>query len=341
MPPENWQSAPPSYPNNNPPTSPPPQIPSPPYNAVSGLGPSAQPELASQYIKPRRRWIVPMLAGAGVVVVAAAAVLIVQAYRNNPATIFNQALSNSLATKQIQESVSSDVLNTILVLDTNNPKGPRVSTLTTKSLGANTYVKGYGSLQNTYISYASDPTNSTTTPTNLLDQWIQVRSGGSLPAGVTLNPLFTASDPRYQVVGSWMFGGFSGKDRSGLLKLAKSSKLYQIDALKIAQTNIDDHAALVYSLSVNGDKLAAYEVQAGVLFGIAKSDVATITQGLSGTTIGLKVYIQKDIRQVVRVDTTVRGLTTRVTYSGFNTAKLAAEPKANLSYSEYLKQLGS
>jgi len=275
------------------------------------------------------------------VLVVAIAVLLVQAYRNNPATIFNQALSNSLTTKQVQEAVSSDAFNATLVLDTSNPKDPRLSTLTTKSLGANTYVKGYGSLQNTYISYASDPTSSTTTPTNLLDQWIQVRSGGSLSAGATLNPLFAASDPRYQVVSSWVFSGFSGKDRSSLLKLAKSSKLYQIDTKKITRTSVNSHAALVYSLAVNGGKLAAYEARAGALFGIAKSDIATITQSLGGSTVGLKVYVQKDTRQVVRVDATVRGLTTRATYSDFNTAKLPAEPKAGLSYSAYLKQLGS
>ncbi|HKR81470.1 MAG TPA: hypothetical protein VJR27_00520 [Candidatus Saccharimonadales bacterium] len=335
MPDDNRQPAQPPY-LNTPPVglSQPPAPPYQNYNQSPAF--TEQPDLAQKYIKPRKRWVFLLLFVVFVAIVGAGAWFGLRMYRNNPATIFNQAVGVSLHTKQVKQNFTSSTSTLTSQFDVNDIKKPRVSTLTTASLGVNVYVKGYGNLQNTYLSYANGP-GSANTPPALLDQWIQVRDGGQLPNGLTLNPLLTASDPRYALLSPWVFGNFTGKERGSIAGQAR--KLYQLDSKHTQTSTLAGRQVLICTVTVNTAKLGEYFEKVGQAFGIPSSD-SNAAAKLYGTHVSLKVYIQKDTYQVMRIDMTNDGVTSTITYD-YRAASFPNEPNPSLTYDDYLKQLGS
>lgn len=339
MPPNNQQPAAPQYPNETPPASPPPQMPTTPYQStVSAPIYPDQSELSEQYKKPRRRWIVPLAAIILLAAICAGGWFGYQAYTNNPATLFNQALGKSLSTKQVTQNVSSSTSAAVVTLDVSDVKKPHVSSLTTNNFGVSTYVKGYGTLQNTYLSYANNPNSATNTPINLIDQWIRVRSNGTLPTGAALTPLLTTIDPRYEMLSPWVFGNFTKKDRGTITGLARSSKLYQINSKTVKEEKLNGHQVKIYEVGVNHAALADYFTKVGQTFGIPSTDSGAAAK-LYGTRIQLKVYIQKDTQQIVRLDTTSDGVTTTTLYD-YHSVKFPDEPNPDFTYDDFLSRIG-
>ncbi|HSX07396.1 MAG TPA: hypothetical protein VLG11_00720 [Candidatus Saccharimonadales bacterium] len=335
MPQEPWQPANPAYPAQ-PPVSPPPQMPPTPYQPpIAPTITPVAPELAPKYIKPHHHWLRVLLAILLLTLVGGGSGWLYNYYRTNPDLVFNRALSGSLSTKQVQAATDSSTV----LYDVSNPKDPRISTLTTKILGADTYAKGYGTLQNTFIDYASNPNAKSDTPTNLLDQWIQVRDNGTLPDGASVNALASMSDPRLQLLAPWMFGNFSGKDRGALQTLAKQSGIYKYQPKAIAR-NVNGAHTYTYTLTIDGTKLAAYESKAGELFGIPAGDITAETGALNGTTVTAKITIDTHNSRVTQVQSTLNGISTTVKYSNYNKLKLPAQPNAALTYADYLNRLG-
>ena len=214
----------------------------------------------------------PLLIFIVLAIIVGGGLLLLQKYRNNPTPLFNQALTSSLSTKQVAAMRSGDADTTTTLLDVTKPSDPRLSTITTKMLGADTYIKGYGTLRDTFIAFASDPAKKTDTPTDLLDQWISIRSDNTLPAGAANTSLFAMSDPRSQLLQPWVFGNFDEKTRGTLLTQIKKSKLYQFDAKKVTHSAKDNQTTYVYPVTIDGTKLAAYEAKVGEAFGIPASD---------------------------------------------------------------------
>jgi hypothetical protein len=326
-------------PNNQQPAGPPPQMPTTPYQSPvpEPVFPD-QSGLSEHYKKPRKPWILPLLAVIFAVIVCGGTWFGYQAYRNNPATLFNQAIGASLHTKQVTETFNSTTSAGAVAFDVNDVKKPRLSTLTTMNLGVSTYVKGYGTMQNTYLSYSNNPNGETTTPPNLLDKWIQVRADGNLPSGATLNPLLTTIDPRYELLSPWVFGNFTSKDRKSIAGLARSTKLYRIDGKKVKDDKLGGRAVKVYDITVNNGALNSYFTKVGQAFGISSTDSSAAAK-LYGSRISLKMYIQKDTHQVLRIDMTNDGVTSTNTYT--YKADVPSEPNPGLSYDGFLTQIGS
>jgi len=338
---ESWQIAALPGADQTPPTTPPPQMPpQPPLPSQQRSAAQIQADLKLHYIKPRRPWIVPLLVFIALAIIASGGWLLVQKYRNNPTPLFNQALTTSLATKQLVAVRSGDADTTTTMLDVTKPRDPRMSTLTTKVLGADTYVKGYGTLRDTFVVFASDPTKKTDTPTNLLDQWIGIRSDNELPNGAANTPLFTMSDPRSQLLQPWVFGNFDEKTRNDLLAQIKKSKLYEFDAKKVTHDTKDNQTTYVYPITIEGTKLAAYEAKAGDAFGIPASDVSASTRSLIGGKVTMHLYVNGNTKQVTRIDVTTNGITSSTIYANYNKVTLPAAPVARFTYSQYLSQLG-
>ena len=339
MQPDNRQPAVPPYLNETSPASPPTQMPTTPYpsNVSTPIFPD-QSDLSEQYKKPRKRWIIPLVAIVLVAGISAGGWFGYQAYVNNPATLFNQALSKSLSTKQITQNTSSSTSAAVVTLDITDTKKPRVSSLTTTNFGVSTYVKGYGTLQNTYLSYANNPNSETNTPINLLDQWIRVRTDGTLPTGAALTPLITTIDPRYELLSPWVFGNLTKKDRGTITGLARSSKLYQINTKTVTEEKIHGHQVKVYEVGVNHAALVDYFTKVGQIFDIPSTDSSTVAK-LYGTRVSLKVYIQKDTQQIIRLDTVNDGVGSTTLYD-YRSVKFPDEPNPDFTYNDFLSRIG-
>ncbi len=338
---ESWQIAALPGASETPPASPPPQMPPQPPSPPRSSATQIQSDLRLHYIKPRRRWVLPLLIVIAVAIIVTGVILLVQKHRNDPSVLFDQALTQSLSTSSITETRANDNDATVTALDVSKPKTAKLGTLTTKNLGADTYVKGFGTMQNTYLAFGSDPAKQTNTPTRLLDQWIAVRKDGNLPISASQTPLFTLSDPRYQLLQPWIFGNFDSKTRGDLLKQIKSTKLYSFAAKDVKQVTMDNQLTYVYSLTLDGTKLAAYETKAGAAYGISPTDTTSLTGGLLNTKIPVHLYIQKSTHQITRIDTVTNGIPTTTTFRARNNTKVSAEPTARFTYTEYLAQLGS
>jgi|GEM_PF-2899567 len=338
---ESWQIAALPGANETPPPVPPQTQPQQLFPPPQRSATQIQADLKLHYIKRRRRWILPLLIFVALTLIVSGAALLVQKYRNDPTPLFNQALAESLTTKQVMAMRSGDADTTVTTFDIAQPKDPRLGTLTTKILGADTYVKGYGTLENTYVSFASDPTKKTNTPTNLLDQWISVRDDGNLPTGAAGAPLFSLSDPRSQLLQPWAFGNFDKKTRNDLLSQIKKSKLYEFNSKNVTSSTKNNQTMYVYKVTIDGTKLAAYESKLGAAFGISANDIATSTKTLIGAKLSAEITIDKASKHVTRLDVTNSGITSTTTLQNYNKATLSSEPAARFTYAQYLAQLGA
>lgn len=320
-----------------------PHIPQPPVSLPSESVPlPSLSERASHYVKPRKSrllWLGMAVLAAGVLGVG---VWRWTVYRNSPAVIFGDALSNALHTQQVKQFWHTGTDASSVIFDLRNTKKPRTTTIITKSFGADTYVKGYGTMQNTYLAYASNPQSQSATPTELLDRWISLRTGGKLPAQSEANSMIARVDPRFQLFGPWLFGNFSQAERSELIKLAESRQLYTFDAQQVQPMQRGDQMLLVYQVKVSSAMLANYNYRAAAFFGVPRHEAERALEPFKDTQ-QVKFYIDADLRQLVRLEGTSNGIAYTMDYGDHtgDAAGVGTEPGADLTYPQYLELLSA
>lgn len=261
-----------------------------------------------------------------------------QTVRNNPTTVFQDALQSSLATNQVQANTTTPTGTIQVDYDFTSLKNPLVSSQATVQLyGAQFQVEGYGSAQNTYASYAKFPASMPASITNVAqNSWVQLRSKGIEPPTVSA-VLSNLDDPRYQDFGPLVFGNFPAGERTRLVNFLLAQHIYAYQAAKVSKTALGGAKVFAYPVTLNINYLKIFIQSAAASEGFDPSEVQTAVNALNawrGSTVTL--YVSASTHRFVEALFRQGGQQTTTTYSAYNTASLLNEPETNLTWQYFL-----
>ncbi len=311
--------------------------PPPTEQSASVPGPAAAPK--PQAAKNRRRFILPivvvlvvLLAGAGT-----AAWLHEQAIRNNPDTALQDALLADMTLNQVQVQTNAGVTSSQVLYDFSTAGKPLVSNQATITLaGSQFQIAGYGSLQNTYVSYTKLPAKvSPAISSAILNAWVQLRSNGTLPTGV--NPtLANVADPRYQSFGLVVVGNYPLKTRQQVVNFLVSNKAYAYDRARVTHTVLSGVKVLAYPVTLNTGFIKVANQSVAVGLNLTPADVQAASDALNAFR-GAKatLYIDVATHHIRQLTVNQNGQTTTYAYSHFNNVTLPNEPATKLTWQEF------
>jgi hypothetical protein len=254
--------------------------------------------------------------------------------RNNPDTVFQDALQSSLSTTQLQANTTAPTGTMQVDYDFTNLKDPLVSSQAAIQIyGAPFQIEGYGSAQNTYASYAKLPVNIPASITNVAqNSWIQLRSKGMEPPTVSA-VLANLADPRYQAFGPLVFGNFPASERTRLVNFLLAQHIYAYRPARVSKTTVAGAAVYAYPVSLNINYLKIFIQSAATIEGFDPSEVQTAVNALNtwrGSSATL--YVSATSHRFVEALFQQGGQQTTVVYSAYNTASLLNEPETNLTW---------
>ena len=261
----------------------------------------------------------------------------VQSVRSNPLTVFNDALNSSLSTTQLQANTTAPTGNRQIDYDFTQTKNPLISSQSTVSLyGTAFQIAGYGSAQNTYVSYASFPPFITKNISSVAQAaWVQLRSKGVDPPTVsgTLNNL---ADPRYENFGPLVFGNFPIATRTRMVNFLLAQHMYVYQIAKVSKTTLNGAAVLAYPVTLNVNYLKIFVQSAAVSEGFAPNDVQAAVNALTGFKDSMATfYVSAKTHRFVRTTFRQNGQVTTTDYSDYNSATLLNEPETNLAWQDF------
>jgi hypothetical protein len=264
----------------------------------------------------------------------------------DPTALFTDAINDSLAAKSLEAKPSDTGDGTTGTVDyyLKDLQHPVVATNLTVGGGKNAIaLSSYASPQNAFVKLSKFSTGTPSSDkaiTPLLNKWVQLRKNGidykdssTLEFGLNITP-------EKLVLGNWVFGNFSGKDRAALSEWAVANHLYTYDAAKVTKQQLNGVNVNVYDVSINTAKLATYNQKAATIIGFK---APAITDSLSKITatkeLYATVYIATGSHRLQRFDVINTGNTSSITYSKFNKLKPVAEPQANLTSPQFNVEL--
>lgn len=261
------------------------------------------------------------------------------AAQNTPEKIFSDAMQNSLQTSQVDTQTKTNGIVNTADFDLSSLSDPIVSTHQTVDMyGSNFVLQGYGSAQNTYVSYSHFPaTVSPAIKSLATNGWIQLRTKGVLPGDVDA-PLVEVSDPRYQTVGILTFGIFGQKTSRELINYANSEKIYAYNPSTVQHTIISGTKVLAYRVNLNVPFLKIFDESAATDEGFSPTDVQAAVDNLSQWT-GAKttLYVSTATHRFVEAELSRSGQNTTIVYSNYDNANanLPNEPETRLNWTEF------
>jgi hypothetical protein len=282
----------------------------------------------------RRQVLIPAGASAVLALVAWGAFAGYQYTRTqaSPDTIYKDALSNALLTKQVAIAVHTNDSQTTSDLDLTVLKNPHVSSQTTAKLGGSSFgLEAYGTTADSYVKYTALPDSlAANTVSAIRDHWVQLRKSGRLPAGVNAD-LLNAADPRYQAFGPLLFANLPPKTSQGLASFLVEHHVYGYDPLKVTTVPLNGTKALLYTGKFDSGYAKVANQSLATSAGFSASDVQRIVDALEQ---------YKDATSALYVDPGSRlplqlVLTTTYTYSKFNQAKLPTQPSSNIDWPQF------
>jgi hypothetical protein len=334
MPLQPTQSANPALSPIPPPASPTPENPSSP--------PAAQPLNFTPRPSRRPRFRRVLLISVPIVVVLAAAGGVaewfhLQSVHNNPATVFQDALNASLSTTQIQADTVSPDSGTQVDYDFSSLTDPIISSQSTVNLyGANFQIEGYGSAQNTYISYAKFPAVIPASITNVAQNaWVQLRANGAIPPTVsgTLNNL---ADPRYQAFGPLVFANIPEAARARLVNFLLAQHVYAYRTTQVHRSTLNGAAVYVYPVTFSVSYMQIFLQSVAVSEKFSPADIQAAINAVSGLKGDMMtLYVSASTHRFVSMSLQQAGQTTTTDYSNYDNVTLLAEPETNLSWPSF------
>lgn len=289
-------------------------------------------------VSPRRSSKVLLISLAGVFVVALGTSLWWQNHQASPQEVFTGALTKLMSTKTVTQSTSGSNISESFAYDGSNIKNPKVNiSVALKSSGLTNKLSGYGTLRNGYMKYTSfgSPAIDDKVP-SLVNKWIQLRKDG-----VVLKDVDAESegmvDPRVLAYGDLMVGNFSANDRQKLLDYITANKIYGYDVKHVTTSIVHGSKVYVYPVTENVSKLKELNKKVAAIMGVSDSDIKTALDqlGTSGTT---KLYVDIHSKQIVKYTTTQDGETVTGAYTDYDTTSLPAEPKADMTWDEFMQE---
>jgi hypothetical protein len=261
-----------------------------------------------------------------------------QNQQNTPEDVFTGAISKLLSTKTITQSTSDGSSSEVINYDASNVKAPIVSVaISLKSSNLTNKLSGYGTLKDSYLKYTSfgSAAIDAKVPT-LVNKWIQLRQNGVNLKGVDAVSEDLA-DPRSIVFGDLMIGNFTASDHQKLLDYIATNKVYKYDSSKVTTATVNGSKAYVYPLTENISKLKELNKKVAALMGIPAADIEPSLAQLT-TPSNAKVYVDINTKQIVKYTATQDGVTATGSYSGYNTTSLPAQPKAAMTWEQFMQK---
>ncbi|MDB5170331.1 MAG: hypothetical protein JWO35_25 [Candidatus Saccharibacteria bacterium] len=295
------------------------------------------PKFRKPVISGRAIKIILIILAVSVVLGGLYALMRYQAYRNNPDTVFKDALQASLSTTKFQSETMPDTTSSKVSYDLSAPTNPMVSSEATIQLSGTSYdVNGYGTAKNTYVSYRSLPkTVSPSLSSVVQNAWVGVRINGALPAGVP-TALAGAGDPRNLAYGPVFFANIAPKIRKQQVQYMIAKKVYDYKVEKVTQTKIGDTKVFVFAAQPNVSYLKIANQSAAFSAGLTPADIqdaVNALDNLKGAT--MKLYIAKSNHQLVRTEITKDNRTVSTTYSYDSNLALPTEPQTKLGWPDF------
>ncbi|MDB5181340.1 MAG: hypothetical protein JWP13_103, partial [Candidatus Saccharibacteria bacterium] len=207
--------------------------PSYPQQPISNSYQSYQDQQPS-YGQPKKSGKRMLLAGAlfaGLLLIAGGAIFAYASMRTTPDSVFEDAVENSLSTRQVAQTLEADEGNIELLYDVSNAKDPRVHARTQASFMNLTFdFEQYATLKDGYVKYSDyagilEPGKPIV---NFKDKWMQERKDGASASGGSLFP-----SAHLHLFGDWIFGNFSAKDKNDLKDFIVKEKVHTYDPTKV------------------------------------------------------------------------------------------------------------
>lgn len=311
-------------------------------NPINTLSPPPTGPVAPAQSKFFSRKVITIAAGLVILAGAALAIIIMQSAAG-PDSVFRKALNNSFSTNSLTQKeteTESGIMSDITIkYDLHDLSNMIVSSSNHLSLGsASDNIDSYGNSRSSYVKETlADSELAALGPGKQVNgKWIQVRKDGKTPANAASSGL-PIIDAREMFFGNLIFGNFSSKDRQTLVDYLLNNKVYSYDSSKVASKNIGGVSTDVYDVRIDTAKLVEFNKMVAKIVNIPVSDIPQdVFDGIKNIPKAT-FYIDKQQKNLIRVDVDVNGIKATVNYSEYNTTTLPAEPKANLSFEDYLK----
>jgi hypothetical protein len=253
----------------------------------------------------------------------------------SPDTIYKDALSNALVTKQVQISKTSDTEHAISLVDVTNLKSPRVSSdITTNIAGAQFKLKTYGTIKNSFFSYTNLPDGLTgNTAKAVENQWVILRRDGQLPAAVN-TALSNAADPRYQAFGPLLFANLPPKTSHTIANFLADHHVYGYKLASVKSVRLGDKKVLLFSGKFDADYAKIANQSIATSEGFSINDIQRVVDSLTVYKDGTSsLYVDAATRQPVQlVLKTKTGQTTTYSYSNQGHVSLPSQPSSNIDW---------
>jgi hypothetical protein len=256
----------------------------------------------------------------------------------SPDTIYKDALSNALITKQVQVTKRSDTEQATSLIDASDLKSPRISSdITTSIAGAQFKLKTYGTIKNSFFSYTNIPDGLTgNTAKAVENHWVILRRDGQLPAAINTT-LSNAADPRYQAFGPLLFANLPPKTSHTIANFLAAHHVYGYKLASVKSVKLGDKKVLVFSGKFDADyaKIANQSIATSEGFNIG--DIQRVVDSLTVFKDGTSsLYVDAATRQPVQlVLKTKTGETTIYSYSNLGHVSLPSQPTSNINWPEF------
>jgi len=274
-----------------------------------------------------------------VVVAISAAIFAFVLQKPSPDEVFNQAIQHALQTKQFTQKVAVQGGSSVTLLyDVSDVKNSKVSLVGDISLGgAKLSFESYGDGKNEFLKIKSFNFSGPDAD-KYLNKWTQLRKDGAW-AGDDASSLanFLGANSRFLVLGDYIFGNFSAAEQTELLKLMSGKKVNDYKTEKVTKDKFDGHDVYVYEVTSNQNALKEANKKAAKFMGIPDEDLQIALSYIGSESTMAKMFVRIDTGQLVKVETEQSEMKVTNVYSAYNTTKLPAQPKPQISYEDFSK----
>lgn len=261
-----------------------------------------------------------------------------QAAKNKPATVMQDALNSNLSIKSMQSETVNEKANIDTKYDFTAPKDVRTNTDAKFKLPKGDIdIESYGSTKNTYISYHALPKSiSADIAKRTKDGWVQLKNNSVSPKSVT-PPLSNISDPHYLAFGPLLMGNFESKTRDQLIKFIVANKVYGYDEKAVKKEKIDGKKMFVFPIKLDVSYLKIASQSAAVNYGLDPTQIQAATDAMEELR-GAKVtlYVNAKDHTFAKMKIEKNGNTKTITLTNFDSTQLPEEPQTKLQWQNFL-----
>jgi hypothetical protein len=286
-----------------------------------------------------RKLLVPVSILVALVIVGGGIYAGVQYMRTqaSPDTFFSDMITKSLSTADVQitKQVSGGV-STTTSLALSDPKNVISSATTTATIaGADFGLSGYGTAQNSYVSYTKLPTSVPPVMAGTIqNRWLQLRANGVLPGAIPAS-LFDVADPRYQAFGPFIFANLPVATRQKLSQFIITNHIYKYDVASVKHISLNGKKDTLFTAKLSNGYLQVANQSVASSEGFTPADVQRAIDALDVYKNASALLYVNSAHQLVRLTLQTTNQTVTYDYSNFTTNSLPAMPSTKLTWAPF------